>query len=140
MVWQDFNEKVFRFAVLKHVRQTDIHWDLLLQLPDRPLLATWQIRVPPAVWISRIEAIPAVAIADHRLIYLDFEGEIPGDRGNVKHVDGGILNLQRVEENAIRGILRGHDLKGPLTLTRTKSDCADVSQQWQLKFGTACQT
>ena len=140
MVWQDFNEKVFRFAVLKHVRQTDIHWDLLLQLPDRPLLATWQIRVPPAVWSSHFQAIPAIAIPDHRLIYLDFQGQIDGDRGHVTHVDGGILNLQRVEENAIRGILRGHDLKGPLTLTRTKSDRADVSQQWQLKFGTACLT
>ena len=140
MVWQDFNEKVFRFAVLKHVRQTDIHWDLLLQLPDRPLLATWQIRLDPAVWSSQFQAIPAMAIPDHRLIYLDFQGQIPGDRGHVTRVDGGILNLQRVEENAIRGNLRGHDLNGPLILTRAKSGCADVLKQWQLKFGAACQT
>ncbi len=140
MVWQDFKEKVFRFAVLKHVRQTDIHWDLLLQLPDRPLLATWQIRVAPAAWNSQFEAIPAIAIPDHRLIYLDFQGEIPGDRGHVTHVDGGVLKLQRAEENFINGYLQGHNLNGPLALTRPKTDRPEASQHWQLEFGTACDT
>ena len=137
MVWQDFQEKVFRFAVLKHVRQTDIHWDLLLQLPDRPLLATWQIRVDPAAWSSQFQAIQAIAISDHRLIYLDFQGEIPGDRGHVTHVDGGILKLQRVEENAIHGILHGHNLNGPLVLTRTGNAATETSHHWQLQFGAA---
>ncbi len=140
MVWQDFKEKLFRFAVLKHVRQTDIHWDLLLQLPDRPLLATWQIRVDPAVWNSQNKAIPAIAIPDHRLVYLDFQGEIPGGRGHVTHVDGGLLKLLRTQENFISGSLDGRGLQGLLTLTRRKTDRPEATQHWQLQFGTACDT
>ena len=140
MVWQDFKEKVFRFAVLKHVRQTDIHWDLLLQLPDRPLLATWQIHLDPAAWKLQFAVIPAIAIPDHRLIYLDFEGQIPGGRGHVTHVDGGVLKLQSVEENFISGYVQGHNLNGLLTLTRVKTDRPGAFQHWQLQFGTACET
>ena len=140
MVWQDFKEKVFRFAVLKHVRQTDIHWDLLLQLPDRPLLATWRIRLDPAAWDGQFEAIPAIAMPDHRLIYLDFQGEIPGGRGHVTHTDGGLLKLLRMEENFISGYVRGRNLNGPLALTRPKTDRPEASQHWQLEFGAACDT
>ena len=140
MVWQDFNQKVFRFAVLKHVRQTDIHWDLLLQLPDRPLLATWQIRVDPAAWKRQLHAIPAIAISDHRLIYLDFQGEISGDRGHVTHTDGGLFKLLRAEENFISGYLQGRNLNGLLTLTRMKNAAPEALQHWQLEFGTVCET
>ena len=136
MVWQDFNQKVFRFAVLKHVRQTDIHWDLLLQLPDRPLLATWQIRLEPGRWEHEFQPIPAFELPDHRLMYLDFQGEISGDRGHVAHIDGGTMEIVRGEENFIDCRLQGQLLHGWLKLMRSTDQSPSSAKQWQLTFNS----
>ncbi len=134
MVWQDFNQKVFRFAVLKHVRETDIHWDLLLQLPLRPLLATWQIRRNPAQWEHELQPIPALAIPDHRLIYLDFQGEISGGRGHVTRIDGGKVEISRVDEDVMEFCLHGQLLRGHWHLTHDSNPDPAVSQHWHLRF------
>ena len=136
MVWQDFNQKVFRFAVLKHVRQTDIHWDLLLQLPDRPLLATWQIRMEPGRWEREFQPIPAFELPDHRLMYLDFQGDISGGRGHVTHIDGGTMEIFRGEENFIDCRLQGQLLHGSLQLMRSADQDPSSVQQWHLAFNS----
>ncbi len=133
MVSQDFREKVFRFVVLEHVRQGDVHWDLMLQLPDRELLATWQIRMNPAQWAGCHAPIPALQLPDHRFMYLDYEGEISGGRGAVSRVDLGDFKLRRLEEEQINLFLRGQKLHGIFTLRRWLGD-ANESHWWELQY------
>ena len=52
-----------------------VHWDFMLEAGD--VLRTWAIDAP----IVAGRDLPARALADHRLIYLEYEGEISGNRG-----------------------------------------------------------
>lgn len=89
-----------RFAVLRHECGSAnggaeaSHWDLLLELPGEQKLVTWQVRIDPAVWPRQL---PAERIADHRKIYLTYEGQVSGDRGSVKRVAEGGAAVQRRE-------------------------------------------
>jgi hypothetical protein len=128
MVWQDFKEKVFRFVVLEHVRQEGVHWDLMLQLPDRKLLATWQIRMNPAQWRERLAPIPALQLPDHRLIYLDYQGKISGGRGVVTRVDDGFFELRLLEDGRMELVLRGQKLHGLFILCRVSGKAGDAGE------------
>ncbi len=132
MVWQDFKQNVLHFVVLKHVRDADTHWDLMLQMPDKELLATWRIRVAPSLWIGHFGPIPAWQLPDHRMEYLHYEGEISGGRGRVSQVDGGVLELIAYNDQEINFILRGRMLHGRFALTAESPGAHHPSDQWQL--------
>jgi hypothetical protein len=112
-----------RFVVLLHetpagfVRGT--HFDLMLE--DGEMLRTWALDALPAGG----ESVAAEQLPDHRPLYLDFEGNVAGDRGSVRRVDAGEYEL--VEESSGRLIVRPNCglLKGTLTLTK-----ADDAQRW----------
>ena len=89
-----------RFAVLDHDRPTP-HRDLLLE--SAGVLRTWRL---PAQFDLR-EPIPAEAISDHRLIYLDYEGPISDDRGSVRRWDAGELEWLEMGEDGVRVRLSG---------------------------------
>ena len=76
-----------RFVVLLHKfplgHQRDDHWDLMLEEDSK--LLTWALTEMPEPGKS----IPAVALADHRKLYLEYEGPISGDRGSVTRVLAG---------------------------------------------------
>lgn len=74
-----------RFTILEHDHPA-LHWDLLLESGDT--LKTWRLAQPPGPNTHRIEA---TEIADHRLLYLDYEGPVSGERGVVKRWDGGVF-------------------------------------------------
>lgn len=131
MIWQDYRQKVLRFAILKHVRDPDVHWDLLLQLPDRPLLATWQIQIEPADW--RNSLIAARRLPGHRVVYLDYEGEISAGRGRVTRVDAGLMELSQYDPQGIETILHGKLFHGALTLTPA-ADTPNASEKWTLQW------
>lgn len=106
-----------RFVLLEHdptprasrVRDPlPLHWDLMLQLPGGWGLATWRLSANPLV-VSGV--IPAEAIGDHRVAYLDYEGEIGGDRGTVRRVDSGTLTLIRRSSAVLRFRLFGARLQ-----------------------------
>ena len=69
------------------------HLDLMLQsrmgktLDDRCLI-TFEIPLEPTYWGGRCFR----RLEPHRLIYLDFSGEIGGDRGSVERIDSGALD------------------------------------------------
>lgn len=75
--------------VLLHHRISDKeHWDLCLDLGE--VLATWQVLSDPRIRPDKTASgWPARRIADHRRAYLDYEGPISGDRGEVRRVDRG---------------------------------------------------
>ena len=78
-----------RFTILTHDHPV-LHWDLLLELDEEGLLATWRILDDPgrgSQW--RAEPLPG-----HRREYLDYEGPVSGDRGTVTSWDTGEYELE----------------------------------------------
>jgi len=75
-----------RFAILTHDHPF-FHWDLLLEAGD--VAWTWRLLDEPAN-----ERYPrAERISDHRLLYLDYEGPVSGDRGMVTRWDSGTYTV-----------------------------------------------
>lgn len=77
-----------RFVVLRHEMPTGAarssHWDFMLECGD--VLRTWALRQPPNSFEPQIvESLP-----DHRLAYLEYEGEVSGGRGRVSRWDAGV--------------------------------------------------
>jgi hypothetical protein len=117
-----------RFVILLHQtpqgsEQPD-HVDLMLERGES--LRTWRLEKMPAAG----EEVVAERIADHRLAYLDYEGEVSGGRGRVTRVDAG--EFESVQENpiGIRVRLKGTKLNGMLTL----DDADGGGQRWRASF------
>jgi hypothetical protein len=71
-----------RFVILEH-DHPERHWDFMLEVDG--VLRTWKLSAPPRV----DEPMPATASFDHRLMYLDYEGPVSGNRGSVVIWDRG---------------------------------------------------
>ena len=71
-----------RFVVLAHDQPTP-HYDFLLEQGE--ILKAWRLEQAPARGLR----ILATANADHRRIYLEFEGPVSGERGQVRRVAEG---------------------------------------------------
>jgi hypothetical protein len=84
---------VLRFALLRHTlpegSERLSHWDLLLERDGVAL--TWALEVLPAPWQpgAKDDCVVARRLADHRLLYLDFEGPLSNDRGHVARLAWG---------------------------------------------------
>src|SRR4051812_6314148 len=100
-----------RFAVLAHDHPAP-HWDLFLEAG--PVLRSWRLRGPLAAGSE----VPAEAAPDHRLMYLDYEGEVSGGRGTVRRIDAGTVEWQLDEPGQVAVRLTGGRLNGLLTLRR----------------------
>ncbi len=61
-----------RFALLTHDNPRGLHYDFFLE--DGEVLKTWALPRLPEPGIE----LPCDALADHRPIYLDYEGPISG--------------------------------------------------------------
>jgi len=86
-----------------------VHWDLLIELPGQARLATWRLAENP---LATPRPIPAERIADHRRLYLDYEGEISGGRGRVRRLDRGAARVQELIGDALTVELEGAALRG----------------------------
>jgi len=75
---------MLRFVILNH-DHPHLHWDLLLEQFGKETLRTWRLEQPPAPGA----VIQAEALPDHRRMYLDYEGPISGNRGEVQRWDSG---------------------------------------------------
>ncbi len=110
-----------RFALLAHDFPTP-HWDLMLE--SEGALCTWQLPSIPEAG----KPIPAEAIGDHRLKYLDYEGPVSGNRGSVQRVDGGELEWHICKPDHVVAILYGASLNGRIQLMM-------IGDRWICKFG-----
>jgi hypothetical protein len=96
-----------RYVVLRHTGVMPEHFDLLVEPPSPPAgqpLLTWRIEDPPGRWSP---TTAAARQADHRPIYLEYEGEISGNRGRVKRVAAGTAVVLEAAPDACRFELRG---------------------------------
>ena len=117
-----------RFVVLLHKtpvgypRKT--HYDVMLE--HGGVLQTWAIEQLPAEG----ETIPAEKLPDHRLAYLEYEGEISGDRGTVSRTDAGQYEIVHETDAALVVRLSGEKLQGTLRLVRDGPD----AHRWRVSF------
>src|SRR5947207_3846041 len=76
-----------RFVILRHETPPGFarpaHWDFMLECDG--VLRTWALAEVPSPGCE----IAAEELADHRLAYLEYEGEMSGGRGTVSRWDEG---------------------------------------------------
>ncbi len=117
-----------RYVVQQHDLSAFRHWDLMLE--QAQALATWQLAVPPELVAASAEpeaalaqpldtqGIPARRLADHRKAYLDYEGPVSGNRGEVHIVDSGTYTLLAADETQWLIEMAGRVLRGRFRLLR----------------------
>jgi hypothetical protein len=100
-----------RYVILEH-DFPQRHWDFLLEAGDH--LRSWRLSEQPEAG----GAVRAEAIADHRLLYLDYEGAISGGRGRVERWDSGSYTQVEFGESRVIVFLRGQRCRGQAALER----------------------
>ena len=113
-----------RFVILEHDHPVR-HWDLMLQMGE--VLRTWRLEKPPMVDVP----IAAAASFDHRLMYLDYQGPISGNRGSVTRWEGGCYEIERQSEGNLIFKVFGERLIGKIELR------LEGNQQWIFQFAVA---
>ena len=93
-----------RFVILTHDHPFP-HWDLMLETGG--VLRTWRLLEEPAPGA----AVRAERLADHRTMYLDYEGPLSGDRGHVVRWDAGTFEAEIDDREPLRVVLSGERLK-----------------------------
>jgi hypothetical protein len=76
------------------------------------------------------EIVAADKLPNHRLHYLDYEGDVSGDRGHVRQTDAGVYDLVEENASAIVVSLCGENLRGVLTLHQDDKE----PHRWRISF------
>ena len=113
-----------RFAILTHDHPS-LHWDFLLEQGES--CRTWRLMKSP----DTPGDIPAEGLADHRLMYLDYEGPVSGDRGTVTRWDAGTFEWLANGDELVEVRLTGRKLIGLARLQREDDSC------WTLRLTAA---
>lgn len=118
------------------------HWDLLLEQPTgfgEKLLA-FAAPTPPEEWGHTVvvEQLP-----EHRLVYLDYQGPVSGNRGSVSRVLDGTIQWQEcsatsliaaVQSPGIRAdTVKVHMKQGELRIRKLTNHLGD-GRQWELEL------
>jgi hypothetical protein len=117
-----------RFVVLHHETPAGYarppHWDFMLETGGA--LRTWVLAEQP----GGPRVIAAEALDDHRLDYLEFEGEVSGGRGTVTRWDQGTYAWIYQSRGEMEVALRGSRLLGRARLTLENPD----RRLWRFAF------
>lgn len=102
-----------RYVILTHDHPF-LHHDLMFEQTDS--LRTWRLHTPPDD--------PAGGVAEelppHRLLYLDYEGPVSGNRGTVTQWDTGVYEVVKDDPDVLQCVLQGCRLQGKITLKRSQ--------------------
>jgi len=112
-----------RFALLIHDSPRGLHYDFFLE--DGEVLKTWALPCLPEPGLE----IHCDALADHRPMYLDYEGPISDGRGTVTRWDQGTYSVELWTDNHVVVELAGAKFVGKVELRRR-------SGQWRFKWQT----
>jgi hypothetical protein len=114
-------DKKARFVILYHQlgpnseRDHD-HWDLMFEFEN--YLKTWALDANPFTSTS----ILATQLPDHRLIYLEYQGDVGGGRGVVSNLECGEYTLESSSANQFVAKLAGRKLNGSVKLSRIENN------------------
>jgi hypothetical protein len=117
-----------RFVILRHKTPAgfprESHFDLMLE--HAGALRTWAMERLPAIG----KDVAAERLPDHRLAYLDYEGEVSGERGTVSRVDAG--DYECLQEGETRLVVRvsGQRVRGTLTLITDD----ETTHRWRISL------
>jgi hypothetical protein len=100
-----------RFAILEHDHPF-LHWDFLLEAGDN--LRAWRLLGEP----RRGPPINAEPLPAHRLLYLDYEGPVSGDRGRVARWDSGTFEWELDDDGEIDVSIAGMRVIGRIEVRR----------------------
>lgn len=118
-----------RFVLLEHV-WNGTHWDLMLEAEG--VLRTWAIDAPILAGVE----LPAQALPDHRMTYLDYEGEISGGRGTVRRIDAGQYTARVWTDAQVIVELSGAQLAGTAELRRVGEGAIETPFfSWTFRLG-----
>src|SRR5262249_47185418 len=115
-----------RFVLLEH-RWDGVHWDLKLEHGE--VLRTWAIDAP----IVADADLPARTLPDHRRIYLEYEGEVSGNRGTVRRVDEGVYTTLVWEAGRVLVQVQGNQLVGEVEICQVPG--SDAVPSWVFRMG-----
>jgi bifunctional non-homologous end joining protein LigD len=107
-----------RFVVQQHIREGDVHWDLMLE--SGHILKTWRLDTSPE-HIGN-EPISAEKISDHDVKFLTYQGIVNKGLGRVSIIDEGIIETIGETEQTIRLHLHGKILSGDFVLEYLSQD------------------
>jgi hypothetical protein len=105
-----------RFVVLHHEGIDDPHFDLMLETSPGSPLATWRSPIWPIN-----EPTMLVQLPNHRREYLDYEGEISGNRGRVRQVAAGTYKISPQPDGG-QLVRWDHISISPMILRRVKDE------------------
>ncbi|HEY3966148.1 MAG TPA: DNA polymerase ligase N-terminal domain-containing protein [Planctomycetaceae bacterium] len=100
-----------RFVVLTHDHRF-LHWDFMLE--KEAGLRTWRLPHAP----GGMGVMTAEPLAEHRLVYLDYEGPVSGDRGTVHAFDRGEYIVVEESGDSFVVQLSGAKLMGQASIRR----------------------
>ncbi len=89
-------------------------------------LQTWALASAP----KRGRRVNARSLPDHRLMYLDYEGPISGDRGYVTRWDCGTYVVAERDIGWLKIVCRGHVHEGIVSFESVSPD----GRQWVVRF------
>ena len=111
---------MLRYVILEH-DYPELHWDLMLETGE--VLRTWRLAQPPRPG----QTVAATASFDHRRLYLDYEGPISGNRGQVKRWDAGVYSGELSGQDRYVLCFQGKCLRGMALLSQSAG-------QWSLQY------
>ncbi len=122
-----------RFVILEHTDSPRtpgrVHWDLLLEPPATSAgspLRTWELAAFPTAGV----VVDALALPDHRALYLDYEGVLSDGRGALRRVCGGSFLALATSNQRWVVRLESPELSGTIELVRSTPD----GQRWRASF------
>ncbi|MFO0787940.1 MAG: hypothetical protein U0805_00685 [Pirellulales bacterium] len=139
-----------RFVLLYHEcppnYERPSHWDLMLEHEPSGTLRTWALAQLPRDWhqarartqsahkncpaASLTNEVPAEALPDHRLAYLEYEGEVSNNRGQVIRIAAGTYQTEFETPASWSVTFTGEIVAGQLELTRSTNDDMWILQRF----------
>eukprot|EP00752_Nemacystus_decipiens_P016137 g14430.t1 len=111
-----------RTAILEHRTADGVHYDWLIEDPRLPnpkatdaRLWTARVTPPPQDW-PRLRRFALTVIPPHRRVYLDYQGPVSGDRGEVRRLASGVCEVSLWSEVRIVMQLRTEVMRVELSL------------------------
>jgi hypothetical protein len=83
-----------RYVILHHQNVDEPHFDLMFETGPGSMLATWRSETWPIDTAGEV-----TRLRDHRRLYLDYEGPISDQRGEVQRVTDGNCEVEVGEDS-----------------------------------------